>query len=102
MRSHNVLPSLSLFEFSCYLLRNPNWTFSIIILQWAGKTIALGTFPAAEADEKCKFVGSFDKELSIFFLIPPIVGCYRRSSKSFDKSLEVHNAPQALKRLGDA
>ena len=22
-------------------------------LQWAGKTIALGTFPAAEADEKC-------------------------------------------------
>lgn len=22
-------------------------------LQWAGKTIALGTFPASEADEKC-------------------------------------------------
>ena len=22
-------------------------------IQWAGKTIALGTFPAAEADEKC-------------------------------------------------
>lgn len=24
-----------------------------ILIQWAGKTIALGTFPAAEADEKC-------------------------------------------------
>lgn len=23
------------------------------MLQWAGKTIALGTFPAGEADEKC-------------------------------------------------
>lgn len=23
------------------------------VTQWAGKTIALGTFPAAEADEKC-------------------------------------------------
>ena len=27
--------------------------FSVLLLQWAGKTIALGTFPAAEADEKC-------------------------------------------------
>lgn len=26
---------------------------SLAISQWAGKTIALGTFPAAEADEKC-------------------------------------------------
>ena len=28
-------------------------TFTLFILQWAGKTIALGTFPVAEADEKC-------------------------------------------------
>ena len=30
-------------------------TFCSILfgIQWAGKTIALGTFPAAEADEKC-------------------------------------------------
>lgn len=25
----------------------------LLIKQWAGKTIALGTFPAGEADEKC-------------------------------------------------
>ena len=24
-----------------------------LLVQWAGKTIALGTFPSAEADEKC-------------------------------------------------
>merc|ERR1719188_2526099 len=28
-------------------------TQNFILLQWAGKTIALGTFPSAEADEKC-------------------------------------------------
>jgi hypothetical protein len=28
-------------------------SFSNFIFKWAGKTIALGTFPAAEADEKC-------------------------------------------------
>jgi hypothetical protein len=27
--------------------------FSRSLLQWAGKTIALGTFAASEADEKC-------------------------------------------------
>ena len=32
----------------------PPLTFSSFqFLQWAGKTIALGTFPSAEADEKC-------------------------------------------------
>jgi hypothetical protein len=28
-------------------------SFFLRSLQWAGKTIALGTFPSAEADEKC-------------------------------------------------
>ena len=31
----------------------PSITRSTLNQQWAGKTIALGTFPAAEADEKC-------------------------------------------------
>ena len=28
-------------------------TTLLVLVQWAGRTIALGTFPAAEADEKC-------------------------------------------------
>ena len=34
-------------------IRSPQLFVLTIFYQWAGKTIALGTFPSAEADEKC-------------------------------------------------
>lgn len=45
-RPHYFLPKLNFISLlSSFLVRLDE--------QWAGKTIALGTFPSAEADEKC-------------------------------------------------
>lgn len=39
--------------FTFYLTLRSSCAILFSVIQWAGKTIALGTFPSGEADEKC-------------------------------------------------